>query len=408
MFNVGIRLYDNSIYSVGDTSTAEGARIAVTTIVDNQKTAEVEIYLITEKGKEKTHSYIGKIIIHNIPPANAGEPRINLVITSDEERDLKVLVFNKEEPCGQMEIPYRRWHPEMREEEEAQEVEETKTIKKEEIREVKKSGEGEEETIETTVLREDIRYTSKGEYKLDFDSRTYQTDKSSSTRLTTASDTEKTEEKEETESTPEEKESKPFPLIVAGIAVILVIALLLLFLVIKPWEAKVPAVTEIPRTEKTEDETASEAVTEEEVSEAVTEEETSVSEESTITEPVLDIDTINEAVREIGPVYFSPNSSRLTENAVKTIDRISGVLSGYVGEIEITVTGHTAKYGTYEEQEALSVERAKAVRSRLVSNGAITDTLASYEGFGARKPATADRSKDSLNRRVEIMVSEQE
>jgi outer membrane protein OmpA-like peptidoglycan-associated protein len=393
MFNVGIRLYDNSIYSVGDTSTPEGARIAVTTIVDNQKTAEVEIYLINEKNRDKKYSYIGKIIIHNIPPAKAGEPRINLVITSDKEQDLKVSVFNKEEPCGQMEIPYKRWHPEMREEEELKEK-----VKKEEKKE---KIEEEEETIETTILREEIKYTSTGEYELDFDSRSYQTDKSSSTRLTTAAETKSVKSGE----TEEKKDKKPILFIIGGIAALIVICLFVVLFLFKPWESKGPAVRDLSQRGDETDVSTTEEMMESEKETVVAEQEVTT-EETIITEPAVNIEEIHTAIQAIGPVYFPPDSSRLISSSIETINRISTLLADYNGKIRINISGHTAKYGTVEEQEELSVERAMVVRSRLIKKGAITEELCTYEGFGARVPATTERSKDNLNRRVEATVLE--
>jgi outer membrane protein OmpA-like peptidoglycan-associated protein len=71
------------------------------------------------------------------------------------------------------------------------------------------------------------------------------------------------------------------------------------------------------------------------------------------------------------------------------------------------VVGHTAKAGTVESQERLSVERAKAIVDYLVSQGIPAGRFI-YEGRGAREPVAPNDTEANMarNRRVEIVILE--
>jgi outer membrane protein OmpA-like peptidoglycan-associated protein len=71
------------------------------------------------------------------------------------------------------------------------------------------------------------------------------------------------------------------------------------------------------------------------------------------------------------------------------------------------VIGHTARAGSVESQERLSVERAKAIVDYLVSRGIPAERFI-YEGRGAREPVAANDTEENMarNRRVEIVILE--
>jgi OOP family OmpA-OmpF porin len=72
---------------------------------------------------------------------------------------------------------------------------------------------------------------------------------------------------------------------------------------------------------------------------------------------------------------------------------------------EIFVTGHTDTTGALEINDALSLERAKAIRARLIAGGFKSDLIEAI-GRGKRELAvpTADEVPEPQNRRVEILV----
>lgn len=70
---------------------------------------------------------------------------------------------------------------------------------------------------------------------------------------------------------------------------------------------------------------------------------------------------------------------------------------------EVTVIGHTDRVGKLEDNDALSLQRARTVRDLLVHAGVQADAIA-IAGRGEREPvvATDDEVPEAKNRRVEV------
>ena len=74
---------------------------------------------------------------------------------------------------------------------------------------------------------------------------------------------------------------------------------------------------------------------------------------------------------------------------------------------KIVVEGHTDATGTPAMNQALSRERAEAVKAYIVNNGGLSADLITAIGFGPDKPIAANTSPDGrrLNRRTDIILS---
>ena len=72
---------------------------------------------------------------------------------------------------------------------------------------------------------------------------------------------------------------------------------------------------------------------------------------------------------------------------------------------EVTVTGYTDRAGTEEDNLALSLERAKAIRDTLIADG-ISAEIISVIGRGELDPEvpTEDGIEEPRNRRVEVKI----
>ena len=72
---------------------------------------------------------------------------------------------------------------------------------------------------------------------------------------------------------------------------------------------------------------------------------------------------------------------------------------------EITVIGHTDRVGSVPDNDALALQRAMAVRVRLLRAGIGNDNI-EVVGRGEREPliVTADEVVEPRNRRVEIAI----
>ena len=105
-------------------------------------------------------------------------------------------------------------------------------------------------------------------------------------------------------------------------------------------------------------------------------------------------------------IQFLADSSELPENEKFKLREIAIILRTIPNE-KIQVAGHTALAGTAEARLRVSLERAQAVASYLITLGVRAD-MVSAVGYGAEFPI-ADNSTEAgmaINRRVEIIILE--
>jgi len=108
---------------------------------------------------------------------------------------------------------------------------------------------------------------------------------------------------------------------------------------------------------------------------------------------------ISEEIEVEDRVFFSLNSSKLTNEAKKVLDGQSEWLKSESG-IKITIEGHCDERGTREYNIALGEKRANASRDYLIANGVSADRIKTVS-YGKEKPAMIGHGKDiwSKNRR---------
>ena len=99
---------------------------------------------------------------------------------------------------------------------------------------------------------------------------------------------------------------------------------------------------------------------------------------------------------------FKLGSAELPELLKKQLDVFADVLKGKSGSgRQVRVIGHADASGTPEANQALSLRRAEAVKSYLVSKGADADMLV-VVGVGSKDLKNAANPTAAENRRVEI------
>ena len=103
-------------------------------------------------------------------------------------------------------------------------------------------------------------------------------------------------------------------------------------------------------------------------------------------------------------VYFVFGKDELTPESLAQFNRIKSELASRPAP-EVVVIGHTDRVGAVEYNDKLSLQRAEAVRSALISAG-VDAAQIDIAGRGEREPTvpTADEVAEPRNRRVEIMV----
>lgn len=104
-------------------------------------------------------------------------------------------------------------------------------------------------------------------------------------------------------------------------------------------------------------------------------------------------------------LFFELNKSRLASASFPVMDEVVQVLKDNKN-FRVQVEGHTDSSGTFAHNQALSEERANAVRDYLVSHGIPTERLVS-KGFSSSVPVDSNATPAGRenNRRVEFMVN---
>jgi OmpA-OmpF porin, OOP family len=113
------------------------------------------------------------------------------------------------------------------------------------------------------------------------------------------------------------------------------------------------------------------------------------------------IDKINYAAKN---VFFATGSAKLLPKSFKALDEAAKLLKTDE-TLMVDIDGHTDSQGNEEKNQALSENRAKAVKDYLVSKGIVEDRLKSA-GYGSAKPVGDNKTAAgrASNRRTELAV----
>lgn len=106
-------------------------------------------------------------------------------------------------------------------------------------------------------------------------------------------------------------------------------------------------------------------------------------------------------------IQFYPDSSQILPGEEKKLDAIATILNQYK-ERDIKITGHTARAGTVEEQDRLSLERATVIADHFIKTQVRQPVQILIEGKGSREPIASNSNEigRKKNRRVEILILE--
>ena len=99
--------------------------------------------------------------------------------------------------------------------------------------------------------------------------------------------------------------------------------------------------------------------------------------------------------------FLSGSAQELTPESIAVLEQLKAAIANRPLP-EITVIGHTDRVGSLETNDALSFQRAQAVRELLQASG--LQATMEVAGRGEREPLvpTADEIPEALNRRVKI------
>jgi outer membrane protein OmpA-like peptidoglycan-associated protein len=105
------------------------------------------------------------------------------------------------------------------------------------------------------------------------------------------------------------------------------------------------------------------------------------------------------------PIFFEFNSATLRPEGTVLLDKVGAALSSSeLGGFRFSVEGHTDNVGSESYNEALSEQRADAVKAYLMAQGVPEDRLGTI-GHGEAQPVAKNESDSGRqrNRRVELI-----
>jgi outer membrane protein OmpA-like peptidoglycan-associated protein len=103
-------------------------------------------------------------------------------------------------------------------------------------------------------------------------------------------------------------------------------------------------------------------------------------------------------------ILFTSGSAALRGESTPTLEEIGEMLEAHP-DLALVIEGHTDNTGAAEANQALSRQRAEAVRAYLVSTFAIDESRLEAQGFGASRPVASNDTAEGRqqNRRVELV-----
>lgn len=105
-----------------------------------------------------------------------------------------------------------------------------------------------------------------------------------------------------------------------------------------------------------------------------------------------------------GTINFATGGSGVAPESAALVDQIAAALQSCSG-VTVEIAGHTDAEGDAAVNQALSQQRAEAVRAELVKRGVPAAQLAT-RGYGETRPIDATGPEDNpRNRRIEFTVS---
>ncbi|MDA8142057.1 MAG: OmpA family protein [Desulfobacteraceae bacterium] len=107
-------------------------------------------------------------------------------------------------------------------------------------------------------------------------------------------------------------------------------------------------------------------------------------------------------------IQFPVGKSEVPPESYPLLTKVQKAIRTF-GQPEVTIEGHTDNQGTAEKNQALSQERAEAVKQYLVTNGTLSANKIKAEGYGFSRPIAANETPEgrAQNRRIDVIIKPQ-
>jgi outer membrane protein OmpA-like peptidoglycan-associated protein len=110
-------------------------------------------------------------------------------------------------------------------------------------------------------------------------------------------------------------------------------------------------------------------------------------------------------IANMSDVLFKSGSYELLPGARERLAKVSGIVLAYP-TLHLQVEGHTDSVGSDQYNQALSEQRAEAVRDYLIQQGIASNQIGA-RGLGKTEPIASNETPEGRqqNRRVELVLS---
>jgi len=101
---------------------------------------------------------------------------------------------------------------------------------------------------------------------------------------------------------------------------------------------------------------------------------------------------------------FESGSAEISGDSAKEVDNLASILKAYPN-VKINVSGYTDSQGNADSNKTLSMNRAMAVKTRLIGQG-INPMRVMTAGYGAENPVATNDTPEgrAQNRRIEATI----
>jgi outer membrane protein OmpA-like peptidoglycan-associated protein len=105
-------------------------------------------------------------------------------------------------------------------------------------------------------------------------------------------------------------------------------------------------------------------------------------------------------------IEFPVGKAVITQNNYALLSRVQETIKAFT-DPEVIIEGHTDSIGTDKLNEALSLQRAEAVRQYFIANGTSSPERVLVVGYGSKYPLASNATAEgrAINRRIDVLIA---
>lgn len=114
----------------------------------------------------------------------------------------------------------------------------------------------------------------------------------------------------------------------------------------------------------------------------------------------------NNLIIRLKAINFPVSKAEIPQSGIASLDKVKSVIAELSAE-KVMIEGHTDSTGSTAVNESISQKRAEAVKTYLVTEGAVSDNKVEAVGRGDVQPLTSNKTSAGrkMNRRVDVVIT---